>query len=242
MEELFGAGLLDPQGMYHFDVLCRADAKSHAQAPSQPLVAPRSVEIREQVILPEISLCADSDASEARAAAGAHHKHESADGLRLSRDCGQRFSEDNEREASAGYSPAAPATAPRRCTAPRRPTKRPPKAPAPSAQLPPKPRPALPKADDWQFPQGCGELSIRHVARAARAGCSVQAISAAAKKRRGTARSSANAKASVKPSLRAALGVPPQTVIAWEDGTVLPSPKVSRMLAAIEEKGLNAVG
>ena len=51
-----------------------------------------------------------------------------------------------------------------------------------------------------------------------------------------------NAKASVKPSLRAVLGVPPQTVIAWEDGTVLPSPKVSRLLSAIKEKGLNGVG
>ena len=38
------------------------------------------------------------------------------------------------------------------------------------------------------------------------------------------------------------LGVPPQTVIAWEGGIVLPSPKVSRVLDTIEEKGLNAIG
>ncbi|HEY1736987.1 MAG TPA: hypothetical protein VGG12_10095, partial [Methylovirgula sp.] len=50
MEELFGAGLIDPQSMVHFDVLCRKDASSSAQTMQS---APWFAEYREETDMPK---------------------------------------------------------------------------------------------------------------------------------------------------------------------------------------------
>src|SRR5579872_2450056 len=43
MQELFGAGLLDPQGMQEFDILCRSDVNAPPRQEPQPLSSPQQV-------------------------------------------------------------------------------------------------------------------------------------------------------------------------------------------------------
>lgn len=224
MEELFGAGLLDPQSMYHFDVLCRADTKSQAQSPSHPPLAPWLAELRAQVVLPDIPYVQAPPAPQPK-----------------------RTARVKAPTASASYATVASASAtPRKET---RAQSRPaaeqhirPRAPSPVAQ-PASPRHALPKTDEWQFSEdmrSTQSAALAATARAAPAGTFKQTPSrqkSAAELRQLREREGVSEAVFAR-----CLGVPPQTVIAWESGTVLPSPRVSRMLATIEEKGLNAVG
>ena len=243
MEELYGAGLLDPQSMYHFDVLCRVDAT--AQAPSHPPAAPWLVELRAEFALAEKNYAPVLTAKVMTMPQPARATSIKAPTASASQVTAVSASVKTKKEAQAQAprltaapratrpAPVAPAPSPSA-------KREQPKAPAPGAQVP-KPRPALPKAEDWQFPQGAQNLqSTASPTQPAPAGTykqSPQRQRSAAELRQLREREGVSEAVFAR-----CLGVPPQTVIAWEDGIVLPSPKVSRMLVTIEEKGLNAVG
>ncbi len=238
MEGLYGAGLIDPQSMSHFNVLCRSDAT--AQAPSHPPAAPWLVELRAEFALAEknyapVLTAKVMPAPQPARATSIKAPTASASHVAAASTSSMRTKKEVQAQASRPVAATRPAPIAR---APSPAAKRePPKAPIPSAQ--PKPRAVLPKAEDWQFPQGARTFQSA-AAQPAPAGTFKQSPP---RQRSAAELRQLREREGVSEAVFArCLGVPPQTVIAWEDGTVLPSPKVSRMLASIEEKGLNAVG
>lgn len=244
MEELFSAGLIDAQSMFHFDVLCRADVQSHSPYPP---FAPWLRELRaemastEKNYAPVLTAKAKLAPQLAQAKSVKTPTASAAQPPAVGASAKQPVKEVRiVRAASTKHAPRPKPVAPTPSTT----KKEAPKAPAPNDEtVRPKPRPVLPKTKDWQFPQPA--QSFQSVALAARA---EPAPAGASKQPTQRQRSAAELRAlrereGVSEAVFArCLGVPPQTVIAWEDGVVLPSPKVSRMLTTIEEKGLNAVG
>jgi len=230
--------------MYHFDLLCRADAT--AQAPSHPPFAPWLVELRAEIALaeknyaPVLTVKVMTAPQPARISsikaptAFASHATAASASVKTKKEVQAQATRPVSAPRATRPAPVAPAPLPNA-------KREPPKAPMPSAEAP-KPRPMLPKAEDWQFPQGARSFQSAAVTAAAPAPAGAFKQSPPRKRSAAELRQLREREGVSEAVFARCLGVPPQTVIAWEGGNVLPSPKVSRLLATIEEKGLSAVG
>lgn len=262
MEELFGAGLLDANGMYEFDILCRSDVKSDsaprpprrelvdAQPPApqlgefarQPSSPPSQSAVnpaRVQRIAPRPSL--GQQPPSAKPAAAPLRTNPSSGAI------------SQHRNATAFYVTTANAVA---MSIEPAPASRPKAASRPTLVAAPRPSVAAPSLKK----QSSDVAKPRPPAPASTAGSRQPTLPRVddwqfpAREPQPEARQATARKLGPK-ELRAlreregvseavfarCLDVPPQTIIAWEAGLAQPGAKTLRLLAAIEERGLSAL-
>ena len=211
MEELFGSGLPIRRACIISTSFAERTQNRTRRRHRRPPLAPWLAEIREQVV-PEITYAPAPTAKAKPAPQPGRTTRVKAPTASASYAAAAIASATARKEIHAQA--ARPAAEPRAAR---------PKAPAPSAQ-PAKPRAAMPKAEDWQFPQGAQSFqSAALAARPAPAGAFKQSPP---RQRSAAELRQLREREGVSEAVFArCLGVPPQTVIAWEGGVVLPSPR-----------------
>lgn len=234
MQELFGAGLLDPQGMQEFDILCRSDVNGPPRQEPQPLSSPQQMTAKPAPTwtkapppgLAQPSASKPALRRAAQSAAPANPKPSSGAGPQI-QDSPVFYA--TRAHAVAMARPKGDATSILESANPGLPP--PTLVPGPmSKSVAGAVRPALPRVEDWKF-----SAVSRAPATAPWQEQNLRQLGPtelrALREREGVSET----------VFARCLEVLPQTVIAWESGRARPDSNALRLLAAIDDRGLSAV-